>query len=270
MQPGFSLCCSALPEKLLPIHLIALLVLPVCTLVSCESTNLLLKAKAIPYSPFIEHPAEMHRERGRMPVHAIWRTKNDDALGRIFAKKEIYIAPVRLEYLRPLAKPLVRYEVSQGTIERDDAGIAWMMRNEFARAFLRSPAPRYHVAQRPNAQSVTLELALIELNPTSPTGNAVKTAAKIFVGPLASLGGYFTKGNIAIEAKVRNSSTGELVFQFADNEADRMTFYSVRDFKPYGHATHAINEWADQFELFTRTGPYSKVTETNFFTLSPY
>lgn len=254
----------------MPLQFIALLVLPVCTLVSCESTNLLLKAKAIPYSPFIERPGEMRQERGRMPVHAIWRTEDDGVLARVLPKKEIYIAPVRMEYLRPLKKPLVRYEISQGIFERDEAGIAFLLRNEFARAFLRSPAPRYHVAQRPNAQSVTLELALIELNPTSPTGNAVKTAAKIFVGPLAALGGYFTKGNIAIEAKIRNSKTGELVFQFADNEADRMTFYSARDFRPYTHASHAINEWADQFELFTRTAPYAKVKETGFFTLAPY
>ena len=69
-----------------------------------------------------------------MPVHAIWRTKDDGVLGRVFTKKEIYIAPVRLEYLRPLKKPLVRYEVSQGTVERNEPGIAWMMRNEFGRA----------------------------------------------------------------------------------------------------------------------------------------
>lgn len=121
--------------------------------------------------------------------------------------------------------------------------------------------------KKPTKNSITLELAIVELNPTSPTGNAIKTAAKFVVGPLAGIGGIFTKGNIAIEGKVRNTATRELIFQFADNEADKMTFYSVRDFKPYGHAIVAMNEWAAQFEEYTRTMPDHRVNESKFFTL---
>lgn len=256
-------CPPHMPRLLIPLLLMAVLA-------SCESTNLLLKAKGVPLSPFIEHPTEMLVTRDRLPVHATWRTEDERALERVFGKKELYIAPVNLEHLRPLKKPLVRYEVAEGSIARDEHGIAHLLRNEFARAFVRSPAPRYQIVQKPGPNSVTLELALIELNPTSPGGNAVKTIAKFFVGPLAAAGGYFTKGNIAIEGKVRVSKTKDLVFQFADNEADRMTLYSLRDFKPYGHATHAIKEWAEQFELFTRTPPYTKVKETGFFTLAPF
>ncbi len=255
------------PSPFMPRLFILLILL--CALVSCESANILLKAKPVPLSPFLEHPTAMRVERERMPVHGLWRTDNEGALKRVLAKKELYIAPVQLEYLRPIKKPLVRYEVSQGTVELDMYGMADLLRNEFEDSFSRSPSPRYSITPRPSAQSVTLELALIELNPTSPTGNAVKTAAKFFVGPLASLGGFFTKGNVAIEGKVRNSKTGELIFEFADNEADRMTLYSVRDFKPYGHAAHAFKEWAEQFEMFTRTPPSAKVQETRFFTFAP-
>lgn len=147
--------------------------------------------------------------------------------------------------------------------------MAQQLRRDFAGAFGEVPPGRYYVSSRPNPRSVTLELALVELNPTSAKGNAVKTAAKFFIGPLAGLGGFFTKGNVAIEGKVRDSSTGALVCEFTDNEADRMTWYTLRDFRPYGHAEHAMKEWAAQFEEFTRATRGEKVKDTTFFTLNP-
>ena len=80
----------------------------------------------------------------------------------------------------------------------------------------------------------------------------------------------FTKGNIAIEGKVSVSSSGDPVFQFSDNEKDKMTWYSMRDFQPYSHAAVSIREWAEQFETFTRTTPDTRVKESPFFTLSPW
>jgi hypothetical protein len=90
------------------------------------------------------------------------------------------------------------------------------------------------------------------------------------VGPLALLGGYFTIGNIAIEGKVRDSQSGKLFFQFADNESDKLTFLCLRDFKPYGHSAHAMHQWAEQFELMTRTAVGQTIKDTHFFTLMPY
>jgi len=238
-------------------------------LVSCESTNQLLKAKPAPLSRFIEKPAQMRPARERLPVHNAWSSPDAAVRHRANEKRQIYVAPVQLAYLRPLKKPLVRYQVEHGDIRRNEREMATRLRNAFANAFLKSEHPRYLLAQKPNSYSVTLELAIVELNPTSPKGNMVKTAAKFVVGPLSAIGGYFTKGNIAIEGKVRNSSTGELIFQFADSEQDKMTFYSLRDYKPYGHAIHAIGEWAAQFELFTRTPPHQKIDDTFCFTLDP-
>lgn len=244
-----------------------LLILP--WLVSCESTNQSLKAKPVAFSPFIEHPGEMKPARDRIPMHYIWRSPDEALRRRVMQKSEIYVAPVQMQYLRPLKKPLVRMEVEYGSIDRNEPMMATALRSAFTQSFLQSPAPRYRLTPKPGDRSVTLELAIIELNPTSPKGNAVKTVSKFFIGPLSMLGSYFTKGNIAIEGKVRNSVTGEVVFQFSDNEADRMTFFSLRDYKPYGHALKAAEEWASQFEQFTRTPPQHKIVETFCFTLDP-
>ncbi len=248
----------------LVVSLLLLLVLP-----SCRSTNRLLKARPAELSAFFEQPDQALDTRKMLPFQKTWITK-DEALEPATKKTNLFVAPVSLEHLRPVKKTLVRYEIEWGSIERREAEMADRLRNEFAKAFLRAPQPRYRIVQKPGPDTVTLEMAIVELNPTSPKGKAVKTAMKFVVGPVASLGGYFTKGNMAIEGKVRDSGSGRLLFQFADNEADKMTFYSLRDFKPYGHAVNAIKMWAGQFELMTRTAPEKVLPDSSSITLWPY
>ncbi len=249
--------------------LLLLALLLIC-LPGCRSTNQLLKAKAVPLSGFLEHKDQMETHRERVPFHKVWSNPDAGVRHRAAAQREIFIAPVNLQHLRPVKKALARNEIRIGSIERRETQMAQQLRGEFAGAFGRSPAPRYRLVNAPTPASVTLELAIVELNPTSPKGNAVKTAAKFVVGPLAGLGGYFTKGNMAVEGRVRNSQTGEAVFEFADNEADRMTFYTLRDFRAYGHAAYAMKDWASQFELFVRTPAGNRVNDSWFFTLKPF
>ena len=114
-------------------------------------------------------------------------------------------------------------------------------------------------------------MAITELNPTHPKINAGKLAAKLVLGPIASVGGLAVKssGNIAIEGKLKLSTTGQTLFQFADNESDKLTFYSVRDFRPYGHVDVAIKEWARQFAKLAESRPGTQVSDASFWTLSP-
>lgn len=238
-------------------------------LTSCSSTNQLFKARPVALSPFIERPTEMISYRERLPFHKIWWPRDPQVIARASSRSGLYVAPVRLEYLRPVNRMISRQEVEFGGVERQEREIASLLRNEFGRAFLRSENARYHLSKTPDKDSVTLELALVELNPTSPKGNAVKTGLGFMFGPLASLTGYFTKGNIAIEGKLRDTKTGQLLFQFADNECDKLTLYSLRDFHPYGHATAAIQEWAEQFESFTRTRADQRIGDSSCLTLDP-
>jgi hypothetical protein len=185
-------------------------------------------------------------------------------------KRRIYIAPVSLAYLQPVTKDLALMEMEAGVTERDEMEMARELRKRFAVAFLKSPTPRYRIAREPGPDTVTLELAITQLSPTSISGNVVKTASKFFIGPLSGVFGIFAKGNIAIEGKVTLSDTGVPVLQFADNEKDKVTFYTARDFQPYGHALVAMDEWAEQFEEFTRTFSDHMVEESSFITLKPW
>ncbi len=261
-------CLSEMRFSTSPILLLCL-ILPL-VLASCGSTNRLLKAKPAPLSPFFEQPEQALDSRKKLAFHKVWKTQDKEVEAIAVKKQRLYIAPVNLEHLRPVKKILVRNEISWGSIDRRENEMALKLRNEFAKAYVNSPNPRYIIVKQPGPDTLTLELAIVELNPTSPKGNAVKTALKFVVGPVAGLGGYFTKGNMAIEGRVRDSKSGKLFFQFADNEADKMTFYSLRDFTPYGHAGYAIRKWAEQFELMTRSEPGRKLKDTYALTLMPY
>ncbi len=241
--------------------------------VSCQNPTAqrLLKAKPAKISPFLDQRAKMRPARERVPFHFVWRNPDTATQVEVMRRTEIYIAPVSLSHLRPVSKKLAAWEMRRGWTQRREREIAAQIRDEFARAFLNAPAaPRFRVVTRPTAKSVTLEIAVTEINPTSVRGNMVKLAAKFTIGPASALLGVFTKGNIAIEGKVSLSGQGTPVFQFADNEKDKMTFYSARDFQAYAHATMTIKEWAREFEEFTRTYGDHKVRESSFITLKPW
>jgi Protein of unknown function (DUF3313) len=239
---------------------------------SCQSRTVqrLVKAKPAPMTPFLEKREEMKPLRNRLPVHYVWRNLDLETQKRVMEKRRIYIAPVSLAYLQPMTKDLAILEMEAGMTERDEVDMARELRRRFALAFVKSPTPRYQIAMKPGEDTVTLELAITQLSPTSISGNAAKTASKFFIGPLSGLVGVFAKGNIAIEGKVTLSDTRVPVLQFADNEKDKVTLYTVRDFQPYGHTLVAMDEWAEQFEEFTRTFSEHKVDESSFITLKPW
>ena len=76
------------------------------------------------------------------------------------------------------------------------------------------------------------------------------------------------KGNCAIEGKLRDSTTGELLLAFADNEQDKFGI-SLRDFSSYGHARASVKDWARQFAELMRTPASHKVPDSSTVTLNP-
>jgi hypothetical protein len=247
-------------------HLFSLLLL--LPLSSCSSANRLLKARPVPLSTFFEQPHLAQDARGHLPFQTVWSTPDPQVLTACQARRKLYIAPVTLAFLRPVNKSLASQEIAWG-VQRQELAVAARLREEFALAFRRSPQPLYQLVNRPGKDTLTMQLAIIELNPTSPKGNAVMTVLKFAVTPVAALGRFFTKGNMAIEGRVVDSASGRAFFQFADNESDKLTFLNTRDYQAYGHAVNTMRDWAVQFEEITRTPRGMKVGDSNSITLRP-
>ena len=252
---------------------LAILPLALLTLPSCQSVRTMVKANPAILSPFIEHRNEVKRQPTNAAFQYIWRTSDRQAHNEARPLTELYIAPVTTRFLRPMRTGTVRFDDRLGTQRSPSAQeMAAKLRHEFAVALANSPAPRYRLVTAPTPNSLTLEMALIELNPTQPKINAAKFVAKLMFGPLGSVGGLMVQssGNIAIEVKIRLSRGGSLLYQFADNESDKLTLYSVRDFRPYGHVDNSINEWADQFVELTSQRPGTHISDASFWTLAPF
>lgn len=239
---------------------------------ACGTANRFLKAKPARLTPFFEQPELAQDGRRQFGFQKVWTTPDPEVLQQGLAKKKLYIAPVTLAYLRPVDKGLGGRQVASGGMKRQEREIAMRIHEEFARAFQRSPASIYQLASGPGKDALVLQIALTELTPTSAQGNIITTVLKLVVTPIATLGGFFTKGNIAIEGKVLVATPGKKrahqpFFQFADNEADKFTIFSLRDYQSYGHATHTIQHWAKQFEKMTRARRGEKVGDSSAVSL---
>ena len=237
---------------------------------SCSTTNSYLKAKPARPAGFLAKPKTMNPHPTESPFHYAAHSKSWEVHERARSKHQIYIAPVDTSRLRGIQRTLARTSYSVRGQERPVEELANRIRLEFAQAFVDTPRPSYSVVAAPGPDSVTLELSLIELDPTSVGGNAAKKIGSYLLTPLVSVVSYgTTAGAIAIEGKIVCSDTGEIVFQFADREGDRMSLFSVKDFEPYGFIEEIIHEWATQFEVFSRTPAQRAVGDSSWFTLNP-
>ncbi len=240
-------------------------------LASCSSSDGFLKARPARPAGFLAKPKTMTPHPTESPFHYAAHSKSWEVHERARSKTQIYIAPVDTSRLRGIQRTLARTSYSVLGQERPVGELANRIRLEFGQAYVESPRPTYEVVAAPGPQSVTLELALIELDPTSVGGNAAKKIGSYLLSPLVTLVSYgTTAGAIAIEGKIVCSDTGQIVFQFADREADRLSLFSVKDFEPYGFIEEIISEWAEQFELFSRTPAQREVGDSSWFTLNPF
>lgn len=228
----------------------------------CATSSSGLKAKTVPTSAFLDNGARLRPHRERAPFNAVWVSPKFEAVRGNY--RGITIAPVATQYLRAVNRPLVAMLEGPKAKDRPVAGTAAVVQGAFVAAFREAPGGRYPLARGKGRGVLTLELALVELNPTNVVGNAVKYGA-----PGGAAMAPATKGNCALEGKLRDSATGELLFAFADNEQDKFALLSLRDFSSYGHARAAIKDWAKQFAELMRTPASHKVEDSSTVTLNP-
>jgi hypothetical protein len=233
------------------------------SLVSCSSP--LLKAPAVATSSFLKSEPALKSDRKLSPFTL--------SGGTLVSKKDgIYIAPVSLACLRDASKALAKDRNEQAKRGQAARDLAEYARTKFISAFKRSPNARYRIQTSPGPDCLTLELAIIELNRNTLIG----ATSRFIVNNLALPGTDVMlakatrglKGNIAIEGKLTDPTTGEVIYQFADNEESRSAFLlPITDLADYGQAREAIRAWARQFEELSRTPPGKRVRDTGVMSL---
>ena len=229
----------------------------------CATSSSGLKAKTVPTSAFLDKGTALRPHRARAPFNAYWVSpKFETVRGRY---REISIAPVTTQFLRAVDRPLVSVMEGPKAKDRPVAQTAEIVRHEFSAAFRDAPGGHYRLVAGKGAGVLVLELALVEMNPTNVVGNMVRYGA-----PGGSVVAPATKGNCALEGKLRDSTTGEVLLEFADNEQDKFSVVSLRDLSSYGHARASIKDWAREFAELMRTPATHKVEDSSTVTLNPF
>jgi len=239
-------------------------------LTSCGSLQRLAKSGPAKPSSFLTHAGELKKTNAeRDPFLKVWRNPSPEVWKKAEAKKQLYIAPVSLDHLRPMNRPLSIVEVREKSRQKEAKKLADYVRAQFALAFEKSAKAHYKIVDAPGKDTLNLELAMIELNPNAVSAGITRRAINIIAVPGAeALVGRPLKGNIAIEGRVYDPEQKQSIYEFADAEHNRSALIlSIHDYNPYSAARKIIREWAAQFEQVTRTPAGGTVKDSAAFTL---
>ena len=248
-----------------PVRLL-ILSLCACLLASCSA----LRAPAAATSHFLTHAKDLSINDSHSPFLANWTGDNaQEVLGK---RKNIYIAPVNLDHLRPMGRSMSAAEHTEKERFATAQKLAAFASKRLTEAFKKSPAPRYTVVEKPDRKSISVELAFIELNPNPISGGVFRTAVGVVAAPgVDSVLFKRLKGNIAMEGRVIDNATKRPILEFADNQENKSALIlSINDLTAYGQARQAIEEWALQIEEVLRTPPSHKVSRTSAFVFLPW
>lgn len=239
-------------------------------LCSCSSLERLAKAGAAKPSTFLAHADKLEKTRPKLdPFLRIWRNPSTEAWAKAENINHLYVAPVSLEHLRPMTKPLSRLEVREKSRQKHAQELADYARSQFMTAFRESRDSRYEIVTSPQKDALHLELAIIELNPNAISAGVTRRAINLVAVPGAeAVVGRPLKGNIAIEGRLYDPQQKASLYEFADAEHNRSALIlSVHDYNPYSASRKIIRDWARQFEQVTRTPEGGKVKDTPAFTI---
>ena len=224
----------------------AVLIMAVFILVGC-------KAAPAPPAGFIQNHQIMIKDQ-KLPFQCVWYDPDADWDGYT----QVLVAPVNTRYLSKADWwESVTFAADR---HKDSYRIANYMQTKVRDAFNSDPQRRFEPAESSGPRTLTLEMALVELVPTKVWLNAIGTIFAVTVD----------HGSVAMEAKVRDGASGNVVATFADREHGKSSLVSVANLTWYSHAEHIIDDWAAQIVEVMKTSGTKPVADSPAFTLQPW
>jgi len=217
--------------------------------------SILVGCKAAPAPPagFIQNH-EIMAEDDKLPFHRVWYDPNTNWE----RYTRLLVAPVNTHYLTQAG--WWQNATFAADRQKDSQKIANYMWTKVCNSFNSDPDKRFKPAYTRGPSTLVLEIALVELVPTKVWLNAVGTVFAITVD----------YGTVAMEARVRDGATGNVIATFADREHGKSSLVSVANLTWYAHAKHIIDDWAAQMVQVIKTGGSENVADSPAFTLQPW
>lgn len=242
---------------------VLVLILP-WMMLSCRTAKSVVAAVEVKPTGFLPHAAQLKEDRKRSPFIGNWWNPDPDVQKAAEKARSLYIAPVTTAHLRPMNQKLTKLEFSQVRRDKKMNQLTAYAHEKFTRAFKSGKNPRFTIVDAPSKEAMTLKLSIIEWEPNTLTGLAVREAVDLVTLPM--VGGLLAKparGQIAIEGMLVEPKTGKSWFEFADKEESKTFFiFFPQELFPSGQAKHAIREWASQFAKLMSTPADVKVRDS--------
>ena len=207
-------------------------------------------ASEAPRTAFLGDP-ELMTAGNRTPFHrAYWNKKYDPQ-----AYSELYVAPVNTDYVMAQSfweKANVA-NIDPAQAKRDIAAVAEYTRQSFIRAAAGDPNHRFRVVEQNEIgdKTLILELAIVQLVPSKAVLNAIGYVTwlptVVALGGSAATGSQDTgKGVVAIEGRIRDGATGEIIGMFADRQHPPTAIVDLKALNWWAPAKAIVDQWSKQ------------------------
>lgn len=231
-----------------PLYLLGLLALVVTQLSGC-------KAGATKPAGYVPAQQSMS-EDSTLPFHRVWYESNYDWA----SANKLIVRPVNTQYVRENNWWKASGREGEEMV-KDLRRVGETFRSEIIKAFGTPRNNRFTVTESEGPSTLVLELAIIELIPTDAWINAAS-----FVG----LQMTFSKGSMAIEGRIRDAESGDIVGAFADREQGKQAIITTKDFTWYSHADAMMKDWAKQLVEVLNSDEGEHIKDSPWFTLNPF
>lgn len=181
----------------------------------------------------------------------------------------VYIAPVNTRFMMKQTWWQQQTGARKAELADDTQKFAQRMQKQFKQAIAHYPGKNIPLAHGPGNGVLVIELALVELVPSNAYWNAGATAAG-FVVPGAGLLSAAGRGTIAIEGRVRDGATNQVIATFKDRRGDKVAPVNIGSYTWYHGAEGNISDWAAEFAELLNTPPQHIVQRPSPVTLMPW
>lgn len=243
--------------------------LAACTLLFASCS--VMKAGPVKPSTFLSHADQMQRDP-KSPFLRSWRNDSKQADAIRAKSKDLVVKPVTLAQLRPMSRRVAEACCSETSRQAGAAKLAQRLADGITRTLSQQEEPRYVLVTKRGRTTLELEIAVIEFNPNPFAGGVVRTAiTQVALPGLDSFLAKPFKGNIAIEGRLKDPRTGTVLYEFADNEENKSPLIvSINDFRRFGQAEVAVDEWSRQIAAVLQAEPGERVRDASSFVILPW
>jgi len=212
------------------------------------------RAPLAPDAGFIENPQVLKPDT-KLPFDAVWLQEGVD----LSKYNKVYIAPIDTTHLLKLDWWDRAYE-APGSEQVQAQDLTDYFREKLLKEFTTNDRKIFTVIDKPSADALSVELAIVEVVPTKVWLNAI---GYIAIGALSS-------GTTAFEGRLRDGRTNQVIAEFKDREYGQLDVVSIADLTWYKHSEHTMRIWSEEIARLCYRAPNEAISPMSTVTLRPW